>query len=323
MEVTLSEMITKEYGLNVTSVQSLGRKSTKVFTDQGEYVVKTIPVVDRADSKIARHVAAYDFLNRQQFPALSLLAAPDGRKFIETPQHIVFLYRFLDGSHPVANKRYFKELGMLLGSLHSLPADGYRYQSDYHPSIQVPQLAATVKGARDASNQQAVSDVLRAIKPEKLLDQAPQVFIHSDPYYFNMIRDQQGVLHFIDLDSAGIAPAVIDIGFVLAQMCLVSPEQNKALYWQEKGSGARWESKRAISLTQTFMDAYRSVRPLSDVEIFLLPYAVKLATVRHIVNAENRFNWEYYSRLQHTSEYLSQALMPAVSASSPEVTVAS
>jgi Ser/Thr protein kinase RdoA (MazF antagonist) len=309
MESAVQQVITTEYGLHITSVEDLGGKSAKIVSNQGEFVAKYLATSDESEQLANRHVAAYGVLNQHQIPALSLYPARNGQQFVWAADKIVFLYRYLQGQHPIFDTRFFRELGLLLATLHSLPAKSYKYPSEYHPRYHIMQLEQRLQRIRGPHNNAEVSTLREILEQGTPWELLPQTFIHGDPYYFNLVRDSRDILHFIDLDLAGLAPAIVDVGFVIAQMCFMSPKLSKAIYWQVPGAGEVWETRRSERSTQAFLQSYQSVRPLSQLELLHLVDAVWLATIRHIDSPDQKqINPEYFARSQQTAEFLKRVL---------------
>ncbi len=302
MNQELRQLIATQYNFTILDVDSLGRKSLKVTTDKGVFAAKTIVKSDQAHLQIKQHIAVFDYLAKHNFPAISLHRTPDNQKFVSGPHHYAFLYQYLPGSHPVANRQFFRQLGELLARLHQLPLRRYPYTSEYHPHKQVPRLLATLNQYQSGLDQQYAQKIIDTLCQRQLPTNLPQAFIHSDPYYYNLVRDKSGVLHFIDLDHSGPAPAIIDIGFVLSHMCFIAPDLGKQIYWQVEGAGNIWDSRRARQYTHDFLYSYQQIRPLSALEIEYLPHATLLTSVRHIQGPAGNLNQEYYRRfllLQH------------------------
>ena len=131
-------------------------------------------------------------------------------------------------------------------------------------------------------------------------DHLPQSIIHTDPYFYNVIQNGDK-LSFIDLDDAGVAPALIDIGYVLAHCCTTTPSDRKEL--GVGGEGIIWHGEWAKS----FLEGYQSQRPLTDEEKRLLEDAAKFGMLVYIVDWDDntKLSDERFERYQTLSKNVS------------------
>ena len=136
---------------------------------------------------------------------------------------------WIDGTVIDLTPTYAHRAGQTLGDLHrmttydtdNLPLE--QYATWWHPTHAVPialaNLAATVTQipAQWAAFHSACFATLTAIQHWLPL---PQAIIHADCWAGNMVQTSSAETVFIDWDTAGIGPAVLDVGDVLIG-CLV------------------------------------------------------------------------------------------------------
>jgi Ser/Thr protein kinase RdoA (MazF antagonist) len=98
----------------------------------------------------------------------------------------------------------------------------------------------------------------RAAVLSELFDRHPlrTGVVHLDIWYDNMTIGDDGRITLIDFDNCGNGWLILDIGYYLMQLYHTEPD--KSAYEQKKTS---------------FIEGYRSVTPVSDQELELVPYA--------------------------------------------------
>lgn len=97
--------------------------------------------------------------------------------------------------------------------------------------------------------------------------------VHLDIWYDNMAIRDDGTITLFDFDNCGNGWLVLDIGYYCMQLFYTEPE----------GSG--YEQKKAA-----FLDGYRSVMPITDAELELVPYAGLVIWIYYLGVQAQRFD---------------------------------
>ena len=112
------------------------------------------------------------------------------------------------------------------------------------------------------------------------LEDLPRTIVHSDVTWGNVVRTRAG-LTMVDLEGAGLAPAVMDLVEVTTKLCM-----------GPSGSGPL--SQEA---TYAFYEGYGTVRILSGFEIESLPEVHLFHQLYFLANSLERGDFDFISRM--------------------------
>jgi Ser/Thr protein kinase RdoA (MazF antagonist) len=265
------------------------RQAHRLDGPGGSFVCKlTDP--GRREAVVRADVQTPDFLARRGFPAPRPVPARTGELYLPFGQRFLYLYEYIPGSHPRASENFYRDLGVLLGRLHSIDPAGEVPVSQLTPEDWLVEIRAEIlasdsfvgdPGGLSADEQKAIAPrLLEVIDRFPSFDGLPRGILHSDACFTNLIETPSGELYLIDWEDAGTAYPLVDLGLVLSYLVtftardqldwgLPAPQDN-LIYRPDWG--------------RAFLEAYQSVRPLSAAERRLLPDAIRLAFIAYIPN---------------------------------------
>ncbi|MFS8160075.1 MAG: phosphotransferase [Candidatus Roizmanbacteria bacterium] len=299
MDKDLKEIIEQAYNLdNIEILEKLstkgGREVYKINSDGQTYVVK-ISSSEKDAEQITKDTEILLFLNLHKVPTPKLLRTKDNKTFLENQGKYSYIYEFIEGTHPYPSLEFFHKLGTLLAKLHLQPVNDYPHQSSFTPEIELPRIKQELLKMSDSSQSEMINELVKEIDNFPNFNNLPKTIIHTDPYFFNLLEGVDNKLYLIDLDDAGIAPAIIDVGYVLAHMCTLAAKDRKAnnVEDEDNNDGIIYRSNWA----DEFIRSYEQIRLLTDEEKRLLPFAAIFTMVVYIDDGEeDRVNLNNFNR---------------------------
>jgi Ser/Thr protein kinase RdoA (MazF antagonist) len=262
--------------IDVTKLDAKGdRLVFKVVTDKGSFIIKSADSKSSHD-KVRQDIYGLKYLADHHMPVPHLQQTQEGNHTIYINRRVTYAYEYLEGDHPKPSPTYFDQLGELIGRLHNVPAETYPYASQFVPQLVLPHVRKDVEKMADLDHLESKT-ILHAIDTFPSFGHLPRSIIHTDLYFQNLIQNQNG-LYLIDLDDAGVAPAIIDVGYVLAHCCTTEPGDRED--WNMAGEGVIWHQDWA----EHFLDSYQKVRPLTKQEKHFLPDAASFGMLAYITD---------------------------------------
>lgn len=235
------------------------------------YVVKVTDST-RPEAVVQIDVGTPLYLAEQGFPAPRPLVGRDGRLYQVFGDRFLYLYEYIEGSHPRPGEIFYRRLGHLLANLHSLPVTAAVPRSGYRPDEVLPGVRQALVGIDQADLLPVADELLEMIERFPSFAEVPEGIQHSDPYFVNLIEDPAGKLYLIDWDDGGVAYPLLDVAYVVAHLCTFTARDRQT--WGVPGprEGLAWHPDWA----KVFLAAYQSVRPLAQSERQRLPDAIRL-----------------------------------------------
>jgi len=275
---------------NISEVKTLetkgNRRAFKVTTDRSIVVIKSASP-ESSQEKVDKDIYILKYLEQFHFPAPRLIQTHSGDDLAFIEGRATYGYQFIEGERPKPNVEYFQALGSLLAQLHTIPTENYPFHSTFIPKEELPKLKDNLSMITRADEQTDVAKLIQDVDMFPSFEHLPKAVIHTDPYFSNIIQ-RNDQLYCIDLDDAGIAPAIIDLGYVLAHCCTTEPSDREEL--GVDGQGIMWHQDWA----ESFLKGYQEVRPLSDEEKRHLSDAARFAMLVYITD------WEEENKLSET-----------------------
>ncbi len=241
------------------------------------YVVKVTDPT-RPEAAVQADVVTPLYLAEQGFPAPRPLAARDGRLYLAYGGRFLYMYEYIEGSHPRPDEDFYCRLGQLLANLHNLPVTDAVPRSSYRPAEVLPGVRQALARVSQFAVSPVVEELLEMVEHFPSFAEAPEGIQHSDPYFVNLIEDPQKKLYLVDWDDGGVAYPLLDVAYVLAHLCTFTARDRQT--WGVAGpeEGLTWHPAWA----EAFLAAYQEARPLTLAERRLLPEAIRLSFLVYI-----------------------------------------
>jgi len=241
----LATFIERHYATQVVKLHPLAQGWKEVYrverADGPDWVVRAFPPPDDDSPpvSVSNLAAMLLWLERQAYPAERMVKSADQASVTQHGDWQVLMTTFLAGvrqywspasgtfrseeqavdAGPVAyGVNVYQALGAALGRLHTYQAEAVLPPAGMLPSRElrwVAGLLADVQGVPphlQAQYEQLVATVQATSYGEDL----PFTVIHNDPNLDNVVVTPAGDVLLIDWESAGLGPAVIDVGIGLS-----------------------------------------------------------------------------------------------------------
>ena len=225
----LSGILQRRYGTTPLRLSAARHGLNPVFRVERQ---EGSPWYVRAGRAVPRIARALLFLEEQGADGPRLVPAADGAPYVEVDGEQVLVMSAVEGETPLRTPEAMLATGAALGRLHALGPLTNIPALDAGGGIELPALrragmlpTGEVAAAlawlervrkRIPIEHQAHFDALReACDTLRTCEDLPTVFIHGDAHYNNTILTPSGRVVYVDYDSAGPGPAVVDLGFLL------------------------------------------------------------------------------------------------------------
>jgi Ser/Thr protein kinase RdoA (MazF antagonist) len=220
------------------------------------------------------HVLA--FLEEQRYPAVRIVCSLDGETVVAHDGWYYLMTTFIEGVPFDWSPTSFYNLGAALGKLHALRLDAGAYTLPRAGMLPNGELAYAQKQLErvetlvPANLQSRYEELLQEIALLDRLEDLPLVCIHNDCHPANSIYTSDGQIQLIDWEGAGIGPAIIDVGFLLAS-------SDDALPWTPLTSSDIYcSNKERIA---AIVEGYRRYHTLTPIELERLPDALRFRSL--------------------------------------------
>ena len=291
MDKNLIEEIKLNYGLPVRGTIILGNESFryvyKLLTDSDAYILRLFPL-DRDFEKISHDIEIIKFLEENDFPTQKLIKTINGEYISKIDGRNSVVTTYIKGDHPNLSIETMLKMGELMGILHNLDCKKYPFRTGWNVQSEIYEIRTKVKqlDLSKLKHSEIIPDVINALELLPSFDNLPQTIIHTDMHPKNMIKTSDNKYCFIDWDDAGIGTTILDLGYVLSQVCI--------------GYGENDSNNLILNedLVKAFLDGYYSQRDLSKAEKDSLIYAMQacalLYTIQYWQPVIDKINWERY-----------------------------
>ena len=221
--------------------------------------------VVRAGRNLPRFAQTILFLEERGYPAPRLVPTADGAHLATDGDRAVLVMTLVKGATPPLTPETMERVGEALGRLHTIaPLPPGAKPCGMLPRGEIAAARAWLEAVRDVvpPAHRAHFDALRhACETIDYCEDLPTVFLHGDAHYNNTILTPSGDVVYVDYDSAGPGPAVIDLGFLL-----VNADGGPIVSSPEPSDPARVEAT---------IRGYRRHRTPSDAELSRLADAIR------------------------------------------------
>ncbi|MEZ4868291.1 MAG: phosphotransferase [Caldilineaceae bacterium] len=237
---------------------------------QGSFVLRAYQQPLTAVAWLADSAAVLRFLEAADFPAPRVRRTNDGGLLGHHQGWSALLLTYIAGEMTSGALADFAQLGSLVARLHTLalapavprsPLPFCRWQPQQKITDWLTQLQAvapTVPTELHGLYTFSVEILSQLLQWPAM----PTALLHADPNSFNTVRTVSNGVVLIDWDTAGIGPAILDLGYLLLTAHAVLPA------WPQIEANA--------ALITAIMQGYGAVRPLTQQEQQALPIAVCL-----------------------------------------------
>lgn len=279
----LRDLLDRRYGVQAAALHSLrlqpgnsglrvyyveGAKYKKGMVDQ-RWVLRAWPP-EGLDEDLNAHASVLAFLEDEGYPAPRLQRTTDGLPVARHDGWQAMLMDYVGGVAPEYSARDLRLLGGAIGGLHALdataalesepPVRTARWNPQQRRSLAMEKLQSVAEQVpRELRDQH--SALVMALETTECGPELPVRIIHTDCYPGNAVFNADGDVVLLNWSSAGLGPAVIDIGRALLTC-------STALPWApELGPN----EARITAL----VEGYSQKRLLAPVEIDSLLHAVR------------------------------------------------
>ena len=273
--------------------------------DGQRWVLRVFSADDQSVFSLARMLA---FLAEQSYQAEQIVHTIHNDAIVSYEDKLLLVTRFIEGVPVDYSDSALHLLGETLGKLHALRVEDMSILPKAE-MLPAPELAyAWSELSKVADNvpivlQQHYNVLAQAIHTLNRCKNAPLVIIHNDCHPANAIRTSSNEVVLIDWLGAGLGPAVIDVGFLLAsceipfhELLPIDPDKKRL---------------------PTIIDGYCQYHTLTPLELNVLPDSIRfralvygavsfaLAISRHQAKPYDSERW--WLRYTHADEIADRA----------------
>jgi Ser/Thr protein kinase RdoA (MazF antagonist) len=282
----LATFIERQYATQIIKLHPLAQGWKAVYrverADGPDWVVRAFPPPDddHPPVSVTSLAALLTWLERQAYPAERVVKAADQSSVTQHGDWQVLITTFLHGiqqhwspasgvfqtkdqvadATPVAyGVEVYQALGAALGRLHTYQTEAALPPAGMLPSRElswVAGLLADVQGVPPQLQAQ-YEHLVATIQATSYGEDLPFTVIHNDPNLDNVVVTSAGEVLLIDWESAGLGPAVIDVGVILSN-CF-----------------DKHAARIQFAAIEALVDGYCQYRRLSPAELDYLPAAIR------------------------------------------------
>lgn len=228
----LIDLLKERYQIRARSLRPLAELPDKlvyraVVNGQTSWVVRFY--AQTGHSEMASHLATIlAFLENRGYPAERIVRAADGSALVAPAEGWqIVVTTFLHGTTTGLSRASLHHLGAALGQLHALgprASEGMPVSLPRAAMLPTNELRWAAEQLAKVERQVPRSlwtrydQLVRAIEGTQRCEDLPSVVIHNDCHPANSVRTRDGAVVLCDWEGAGLGPAVIDVGFLLASV---------------------------------------------------------------------------------------------------------
>lgn len=262
-----------------------GRQCFRVQSNLGDLFVKVQWAPNGVDDDILSGLAIQSFLSESGIRTSEILIGRDGLGYAEVDGYCVTVEKWAEQEDLRLGPSAWEELGSLCGRLHVLrfPPEFERFVSRLDPLRTLDEARARIaehSGAIPAELRGKLREYQLQAESLDYLEGLPRAIVHSDITWGNVVRNR-GELVLIDLEGAGVAPAVMDLVEVTTKLC-------------EGPSGSGLPNEEA---SYSFYGGYGTQRTLTVAEIASFPDAHLFHQIYFLADSLQRGDVDYIRRM--------------------------
>ncbi len=251
-----------------------GNSNFKLTTTDGTFLLKICNEKNLVE--LYKQITLLEHLQQHAYPTVYPLMQKNGDALhITLKNYNVMIYPFLVGSTPVPSPRVLSQIGEALAKLHHIPP------FDALPSFpmgmaQIQPFLDNVHTTEFAAHPFVIwlQSELEWIVPE--LDKSlPTGLLHGDLFLDNTLFDGDQMVAILDFEEGCHDTFLIDVGMTIIGCCYSKEHQLK------------------LESLHSFLDAYNTLRPLTDIEWDSLDCYVYYAAIAIAFWRFRQFNIRY------------------------------
>ena len=261
------------------------RRCFRVESSLGPLFVKVQEAPEGVEKGILSGLQIQRYLQKCGVRASEILEGVNGLGYAEVNGFCVTAERWAEQEDLRLSPLVWEELGSLCGRLHAVPVPSRltRFVSRLDPRRSLEAVMAYIAEHRGRLPRDLMEKALKYESQARALSclwTLPRTIVHSDITWGNVIRNR-GELILIDLEGAGVAPAVMDLVEVTTKLC-GGPSASGPL--NEEGA-------------QAFYRGYRVHRTLTPKEVGSFPEAHLFHQLYFLADAIRRDDFDYTNRM--------------------------
>lgn len=232
----LATLIERRYGAEKAMLQPLPSESGKrIYRVEHAHGPRWVLRVYETGSSSAAQALATTllFLEDQAYPAERIVRSLDDHVLVTTDYgRQLLMTTFLEGTATDYSPATLRVLGATLGRLHALqltaahPLARSLPLAEMRPANELPwalEQLTSVAVHVPRRLQSWYDKLTAALRSIDLCEDLPRVLIHNDCHPDNTVHTSCRQVLLLDWEGAGLGPAIIDVGFLLASCDTESP----------------------------------------------------------------------------------------------------
>lgn len=225
-DVLVNQYALEDVELGATSGGSESDRSVAlVYAGEDKYILRAYPLENRRSNPAALALVL-NLLSEAGYPAERVIPAKEGASVVMVDGWRFVLTSFIEGTPTDTLDSEFYALGATLGRLHIL------FTPDELIDRDVPLAERTLDAEMDMARAHLLAnprpdafelalfydDLLAAIDVIHRCHDLPYTLIHNDFQPGNVLLTPDGSLSVIDWDGSGRSPAILDLGYLIANI---------------------------------------------------------------------------------------------------------
>lgn len=247
-------------------------------SDLGKVYLRLTTPLRRNRAEIQAEINWIEHLSKAGLRVPTLIPDKSGNKIVSFQggeQHYeAVVFSALEGEHPskeiTRHPKFLKTLGSLIAQMHLAS----QYYEETHQGVKREEwfeergLRHALAAAKQSKESSLRNQLEKSITWMKSLHQGPESYglVHADLGAFNLLIEKDDSIGVIDFDDSCYHWFIFDLAIVVFSMA------NKFDHITPQPEETRW--------LNDLIEGYRTIRPLRQEEIDLIPYFINFACLR-------------------------------------------
>ncbi len=231
----------------------------KIETEKGVYHFRICK--QQSINDIQKEIEFLQILKKDNFSAAYPISKIDDTYVCQSGKYPVIIYDFIKGEIPKLNKQTVTEIGKAVAKLNLLKGSE-AFNNKYIINMQNAMELINQFAKAKFTYPQLFNDYTNAIHylKDKIYEDLPKGFIHADVFPDNTIFMGNKLMAIIDFEDFCVDTLLFDVAMTINGFCFV-------------------DNRLDMKLLESFIYAYKSVRPLTKKEKNQLPDYILWAAV--------------------------------------------